>query len=326
MRQGVEEASRRQPTPCRRCILVSCGREVDLDCEDPITIIITLNYWEGFHSLTSLPLYREVYLDLLARIQRGEYSSGLRLPTDDQLAEQYGVSKITVRQALSVLVSEGLVERWPKRGSFVTRDLSGRVARDLSGFADDVENDRSRIGIKTLAIETVPASSWVREALEVGAQEEVTHVRRLRTVAGKPVMLLDHYLLPPPLPEELQDSVDWLFFRAYLVKAHGIIPSRYYASIKAIAAGAEIADVLHCPMGHPLLLVRKGLLDISGSPCECLEAYADTQDWTFKASSRLGMSRKTEINGSRHPGWAGIPPADAVPSHGTEPHTRGDEQ
>jgi len=277
-------------------------------------------------SLNSLPLYREVYLDLLARIQSGEYLSGARLPTDDELAEQYCVSKITVRQALSVLVSEGLVERWPKRGTFVTRDLSGRVARDLSGFADDVEDDRSRIGITTLAIKSVPASSWVREALEVGAQDEVTYVRRLRTVAGNPVMLLDHYLLPPPMPEELHDSADWLFFRAYLVKEHGIIPSRYYASIKAIAAGAEITDVLQCPVGHPLLLVRKVLLDITGSPCECVEAYADTKDWTFKASSRLGIGKMAEIDGSRHPGWVGIHQADAVPIRGTKLSAHGDKQ
>ena len=258
--------------------------------------------------MSSLPLYREVYLDLLTRIQTGEYSPGARLPTDDHLAEQYGVSKITVRQALGVLVSEGLVERWPRRGSYVTRDLSGRVARDLSGFADDVEKDRSRIGMKTLAIESVSASGWVSEALGCGPNEELSHVRRLRTVAGKPIVLLDHYLLPPPSPEELQDSVDWLFFRAYLVKEHGLILTRYYASIKAIAAGSEIAETLDCPVGYPLLLVRKVVLDIGGTPCECTEGYADTQDWTFRASSRLGIGRESESGGGRHPGWAGMHP------------------
>lgn len=262
--------------------------------------------------MRAVSLYREVYLDLLAGIQAGKYSSGQRLPTDDQLAEQYDVSKITIRQALSILVSEGLVERWPKRGSYVTRDLSGRVARDLSGFADDVEKNRSRIGMKTLAIDFVAASRWVCEALGVGATEEVTHVRRLRTVAGKPVMLLDHYLLPPPTPEELTDSADWLFFRAYLVKKHGIIPSRYYASVRAIAAGAEVAAALQCSMGNPLLLVRKVLLDISGGPCECTEAYADTEEWTFKASSRLGIGKENEAIAGLHPRWSDVHPQAAV--------------
>jgi len=261
--------------------------------------------------MASVPLYREVYWDLLSSIQSGKYSSGMRLPTDDELAQQYEVSKITVRQALGVLVSEGLVERWPKRGTFVTRDLSTRVARDLSGFADAMERDRSKLGITTLAIESAPASAWVCEALGCAATEEVTHVRRLRTVAKRPVMLLNHSLIPPPLPEDLHDSADWLFFRAYLVKEHGIIPSRYYASIRAIAAGEEVAAVLDCSKSQPLLHVRKVLLDISGKPCECTEAFAETKDWSFKASSRLGIGRDTESDSNRQPGWVITPSQEA---------------
>jgi len=261
--------------------------------------------------MASVPLYREVYWDLLSSIQSGKYSSGMRLPTDDQLTQQYEVSKITVRQALAVLVSEGLVERWPKRGTFVTRDLSTRVARDLSGFADAMERDRSKLGITTLAIGSVPAGAWVSDALGCVATEEVTHVRRLRTVAKRPVILLDHYLIPPPFPEDLQDSTDWLFFRAYLVKKHGIIPSRYYASIRAVAAGKEVAGVLHCLESQPLLHVRKVVLDISGNPCECTEAFAETEDWSFKASSKLGIGRDRESDSGGHPGWASTPSQEA---------------
>jgi GntR family transcriptional regulator len=231
------------------------------------------------------PLYRQVYQELLSRIRNGSYSSGSRLPTEDQLGKEFAVSKVTTRQAIEMLVAQGLVQRWPGRGTFVAEDLSGRVARSLTGFAVDIERERSQIGIETVAIRSLRPSRWIEAALQRDSGMIATHVRRIRTLAGKPIMYLDHFLPQPPLPEELEDSRDWLFFRAYLVKQHGIIPSRNEAQLRAINAHGEICELLQIDEGTAVLGFKKLFFDLSDRPCEFLQGMAITSQWSYRMIS-----------------------------------------
>ena len=231
------------------------------------------------------PLYRQVYNELLLRIRTGTYSSGSRIPTEDQLSAEFSVSKVTTRQAIEMLVSQGLIQRWPGRGTFVSEDLSGRVARSLTGFAIDIERDRRAIGIKTLEIRSVNPGSWIASALQRDPGMIASHIKRLRTVNGEPTMYLDHFLPQPPLPEDLEDSRDWLFFRVYLVKMHGIIPSRNEAVLRAIAADSSTSKLLNVTEGTPVLSFQKLFFDLLDRPCEFLHGIAITNTWSYRSTS-----------------------------------------
>ena len=230
-------------------------------------------------------LYRQVYNELLLRIRTGIYSSGSRLPTEDQLSADFSVSKVTTRQAIEMLVSQGLIQRWPGRGTFVSEDLSGRVARSLTGFAIDIDRDRRAIGVDTLEIRSVNPSSGIASALQRDPGMIASHVKRLRTVNGEPVMCLNHYLPQPPLPEDLEDSRDWLFFRAYLVKVHGIIPGRNEAVLRAISADSSMSKLLHVTEGTPVLSFRKLFFDLVDKPCEFVYGIAITNTWSYRTIS-----------------------------------------
>ena len=75
---------------------------------------------EGLKAETAIPLYEQIYEDIARRIETGEYKAGDKIPTETELLEQYGVSRVTVRRAMSRLVSENLLVKKAGKGTFVS--------------------------------------------------------------------------------------------------------------------------------------------------------------------------------------------------------------
>src|ERR687898_2949677 len=90
-----------------------------------------------------IPLHHQVFRDLSAALDAGEWHSGDRMPTERELAERYGCSLITVRHALGELVREGRIERTRGRGTFV---LQPRIDRDIAGAMSFTE-EMQRCGL-----------------------------------------------------------------------------------------------------------------------------------------------------------------------------------
>lgn len=238
--------------------------------------------------MPSQPLYMRLYENLLTSIGAGEYAPGARLPTDQELAAANHVSVITVRQALSLLKGRGLIDRWPRRGTFVSKDLVRRIGRDLSGFAPEIERDWERMQVKVLQVDRVVAEGWMTEALGLlGPSQQLSHVRRLRIVAGTPTLCADHYLKERYDLQDLADSGRWLFFRSYLMEKHQILAARSTSTLQAVAATEEMADLLGTPVDAPLLYVRRVYFGFNGDPLECHAVYARTERWSYHVDARL---------------------------------------
>src|SRR5712672_3399133 len=84
-----------------------------------------------------LPLYHQLEEDLRARIHGGEFQSGAALPTEEQLCEHYGISRITERRALDALIAQGLIVRRRGVGSFVAEARPGVRSVRLAGSLDE---------------------------------------------------------------------------------------------------------------------------------------------------------------------------------------------
>src|SRR6476469_511878 len=100
------------------------------------------------------------------------------LPSERELAEQHEVSRMTARQALSLLESEGMVYRRPPRGTFVTEP---RVTTHTGGFSDEVSRQGRRPDAKLLWAEHQEATATVRRALDLDTDSNVHVFHRLRT-------------------------------------------------------------------------------------------------------------------------------------------------
>lgn len=134
-----------------------------------------------------LPLYQQLKQRLRSEIARGTYQPGDRLPAEPDLIDRFGVSRITVRQALSDLEAEGLVIRRHGKGTFVAeRRIPQNLVR-LTDFVEDMELAGLAPSSRVLSFSREHASSEIAATLALAQQTEVVRVDRLRLANEQPV-------------------------------------------------------------------------------------------------------------------------------------------
>jgi GntR family transcriptional regulator len=210
-----------------------------------------------------LPLFLQIRQFLLGDIYAWP-DKALQFPTDDALARRFGVSRMTVRQAIDDLVKSGLLTRHRGRGTFLTdHAFIERLSPAL-----DIDQQYSAAGrpqsVTLLGLTKRAASDRERALLSLEAQETVVEIRRLRSASGRP-LALDERVLASALAGRAG------FDRA---TAEGSIVGRLRAavrlerahwSMRALAAGPELAALLIVEPQAPLLERAMRYYDSSGA-------------------------------------------------------------
>lgn len=140
------------------------------------------------------PLYNVVASDLRKKIAQGFWPAESRLPNEAELCQRYGVSRITIRHALSILVSEGLVSRSQGSGTFVRGATILAGLRGLSSFTEEMSALGVKTGGRVLSKKTVNATAEQASALNVPEGSPLLELRRLRTGDGTPMGIQTAYL------------------------------------------------------------------------------------------------------------------------------------
>ncbi|GMA42180.1 GntR family transcriptional regulator [Mobilicoccus caccae] len=202
------------------------------------------------------PLYAQVEEALVARFGV-DLHPGDRLPTEDDLIEEFGVSRITVRRAIQNLVTRHLVVTKRGRGSFVATPSFSQPLTALTGFVEDMNALGLRSHARVLLIEEVTAPAEVRAALEVPLGAKVTHIERVRLAAGHPVSFDETYL-----PTELgrlvaQDDLENEPIFTLLESRHNtpLIEAAY--ALQASTAEAAVADALEIAEGSAIFRIER---------------------------------------------------------------------
>ncbi len=174
-------------------------------------------------------------------------------PSERELVHQFGVARMTVRQALDALVAEGMLERIPGRGTFVAQRRAAEVAR-LTSFTEDMQRRGHTAGSRTVVARLEAAGPGVARALEISEGDPIIHWQRLRTADGTPMCLEDVYLpaaLVPGLLEHLPESL-------YAdLRRRGLEPTWGEDSVDAGAAATNEARLLEISVGAPVLRVAR---------------------------------------------------------------------
>lgn len=136
-----------------------------------------------------LPRYYQLKEILRERIRAGQWLPGSLIPSERELCETYGISRMTARQAISELVNEGLLYREQGRGTFVGRPKIAQQLLRLTGFTEDMRAREQRPGAKVLKAEMWPADETTAERLRIKARQPVFRLRRLRLADAEPLAL-----------------------------------------------------------------------------------------------------------------------------------------
>ncbi len=212
-----------------------------------------------------VPLYYQVSQQIEHAISSGQLGPGARLDNEISLADQFGLSRPTMRRAIQELVDKGLLVR--KRG-VGTQVVHGQVTRpvELTSLFDDLTRGRQAPRTTLLVNEIIPATEQVSGFLAVPVGSSVLRLRRLRFANAEPLAILENYL-----PEDLTDigQGDLEARGLYqLMRAKGVHIRVAKQRIGARAGTAEECHLLDERKGSPLLTMDRATHDDSGRPVE----------------------------------------------------------
>jgi GntR family transcriptional regulator len=178
---------------------------------------------------------------------------GTPAPSERELVQLFGVARMTVRQALDALVSEGLLERIPGRGTFVADTRVDHVPR-LTGFAEEMARRGMSPGSRTMVSRLESAGPGVARALEIGVGEPVVHWQRLRLADSAPMCVEDAYLAATLVPGLLDSLPQSLYAE---LERRNLAPTWGEDSVDAGLAQEPEARLLGLTVGHPVLRVAR---------------------------------------------------------------------
>mgnify|MGYP002622119608 CR=1 FL=1 len=195
---------------------------------------------------------REILLDL---IEANELPIGAAIPSERELCQRYGLSRMTVRQAVDHLVSEGRLHRVPGKGTFVARPKI-EMTLHLMSFTEDMRSRGMVPGARDLDRRVVRASTHLARQLGIRPGDEVHFIERLRTADGEP-LCIERAHIPVALAPGLQDHdlTDRSLY-ALLESEYGIVFDAGELTIDAGIADPGDADLLRLPRGGAVLLLQ----------------------------------------------------------------------
>jgi GntR family transcriptional regulator len=228
------------------------------------------------------PLYVQVRELMIGRLIQGVWKPGAVLPSEVQLAEEFGVSQGTVRKALDALAAENLVIRRQGRGTFVAEHDDERT---LFHFFHLVGEDGSRQmpGGTQLSCRAGKASRAEALRLDIERGAGVIRLRRTRDLGGMPAIyesISVPAILYPNLGGEgvLPNTLYELYESRY-----GITIARAEERLRAVEAPAEAAVLLGIAPGAPVLEIDRVAFALDGRPAEWRVSLCDTRHHHYLA-------------------------------------------
>lgn len=218
-----------------------------------------------------MPLYLQLKRLIKAQIQDGRLAPGDRVPSERELSDQFGMSRMTARQALIELVREGLLYREQGRGTFVAVRKVSQGLLTVTSFTEDMHSRGIVPSSVILSLTTEAPSLPDRERLRLDLGHQMVRVRRLRLGDGRP-MALEEASLPQSLVEGIEEH-DLSRGSLYeFLKSRQIELQGAHQTLEAILADEEQAMLLAVPQGAPLLLLERLSYDQFGRPAEFVRA------------------------------------------------------
>lgn len=210
--------------------------------------------------------YQKLYNILREKILKKEFVPGTRLPTERELCDEYGVSRITVRHALMLLQEQDFIERMQGRGTYVRAVKPKKIAINEFSYSKSMKQEMPGAVRKLLSNEVVIPPVDVMAALNLLQNEECLFLERLDILEGE-FLSFDQVYIPleftQSITEELLTRIDFL---SCWEKGEAIKGSFVRETIEAIEADAIIVQRLKIPLRSPILMSTEILFDRDERP------------------------------------------------------------
>lgn len=254
----------------------------------------------------AIPRFQQVRLALRDRIRSGYYDSGMPLPGERQLAQEFAVARVTIRSALARLKEEGLVIRLPGKGTVPKPDsATASRAAHANALLDNIVSMGLRTRVTVLDWRLVNATSDAARALGVAAGEPVLKVIRVRKFRTHPISYTEVFL-----PADLASVIDRHTLQdtpmLVAMERNGVNVVSAEQTLGAAAADAGVARILGIAPGVPLLKVSRIARDDTGRAVQYLTGLYHPDRYEYRMRlSRIGGDTNVWIDADRQQGSEG---------------------
>lgn len=203
-----------------------------------------------------IPMYVQIEDYLKSQILQGDFVIGAAIPSERELTETFGVSRMTVRQSITNLVNEGLLYREKGRGTYVATPKIEQPLSGLTSFTEDMLSRGMKPSSKLISFEKMIPEIDIVQELQLTKDEEVFIVKRIRYADDKPMAIERSYLPVKLVPDlELNDIVGSLY--SYIEKNKRLIISHASQRMEAALVNKEDAEFLQVFMPSAVLLIER---------------------------------------------------------------------
>ncbi|MEH7274986.1 GntR family transcriptional regulator [Neobacillus vireti] len=241
-----------------------------------------------------IPFYHQIKKSLLYQIETGELKENQKLPSEMELANEFGVSRPTVRKALDELVYAGYLIKKKGKGTFVTYR---KLKENLSVFTPFVEKANA-IGkspdIKTLSRKMITANEELAELLQVSIGEELVEMILLRMIDGEPVNLKTSYYSNSIFADFFESFIDdtpyFEKLESYLINKYRLFPLKYARSFEVVMSREPESKFLKVNKDFPLILWEDIMFLNNGKPAELSRTLYRSDKYHFYIEQNIESS------------------------------------
>lgn len=215
-----------------------------------------------------LSLYHQLTRVLIARIRSGEWKVDERMPTERDLCELFGVSRITVRQALEELEREGWIVRRQGKGTFPRTPPIVQRLQSFYSFSEEIRKLGMSPGAELLEFTRCTGPEDARVALRIEPSDELFRIRRLRLADGEPFALETSYVPVSVCPSLSGSMISQSGLYRSIQAVCGIEVAEAEETFEAKTVDRSDADVLHMRHGDAALRLVRTAGTATGRPVE----------------------------------------------------------
>jgi GntR family transcriptional regulator len=216
----------------------------------------------------SIPLYIQIAEGLIGQIEAGDLSPGDQLPPERELSQQLGVNRMTLRRALRVLESQGLVVRRHGVGTYIAEPKIDRSMDVVFRFSRGMQKRGFTPGARLISLEQSNLDGSLARELRVPVSALAYRILRLRSINLEPV-LLESYTIPVQrFPGLDRFDLDIRSLYEVMETEFGVTIARARQSFEPVLATDFEAGLLQIPIGAPLMMEKRLSLDNAGIPVE----------------------------------------------------------
>lgn len=214
-------------------------------------------------------LYLRIRNEIIQQIEQGKYPAGTALPSENEFAQIYETTRLTIRNALEGLVEQGFVRRIQGKGAFVCAKASEQAGKDgvLAGFRESMRLRGHEGSVRILAKSKRPAGDYFAWLFDIEPNDLLYSIRRLDSIDGIPTTI-ESALIPLPLFPTIEsvDITAFSLYETYSILGHTVAEAHQKLGITQL--DAHDARLLHVDAQEPALVLECLTIDAHGHVIE----------------------------------------------------------